>query len=221
MSCVPARSRRPVSDFRAENRRTAKRLGYRLPPGDLPVTTVATWRSLDEVVDRALALNVIVSCAHGFDVGSAWTWLRAAGLFDAVTPGETEYLDELESGIHLDDLARRLQVEALWALLWTLSFGDELDFGEGCGARVSPLLPDFEDVAGARTFRSEAELRHHDELLAALDLARCLSAALGDGGLSIGFAPGDVEPYVVWERRRALEWLAGADWDTDPPTNVG
>jgi hypothetical protein len=28
----------------------------------------------------------------------------------------------------------------------------------------------------------------------------------------VGFSPGDVEPYVVWERRRALAWIHGAEW---------
>jgi hypothetical protein len=211
-----------VSDFRQANRRTAKRLGYPVAPDHPPVTEVDGWRSKNDVVNRALALDVVISCAHGFEVGPAWTWLRAADLTDAVTPGEAEYLDELESGLHLDDLARRLQVEALWALLWALSFTDELDFGEGCGGRVSPLLPSLDDVADAHAFRDEAELRTDNELLAALDLARVVAAGLGDSDLHIGFAPGDVEPYVVWERRRALEWLAGADWDTDSTnTNVG
>jgi hypothetical protein len=210
-----------MSDLRATNRRIAKRLGYDRPPEDLPLTDVEQWRRQDEVVDRALVLDVVVSCAHGFDVGAAWKWLRAVNLIDRVTAGETVYLDELESGMHLDDLARRLQVEALWALLWALGFVGELDFGVGCGDGVTPLLPEPDDPGGARQFRRDASLREDDELLATLDLVRCLSAGLGDGSVSIGHSPGEVEPYVVWERRRALEWLAGADWDADPTSNVG
>jgi hypothetical protein len=61
--------------------------------------------------------------------------------------------------------------------------------------------------------RAEAALRDDAEVRAALDLARCLTWGLGDPELSVGFSPGEVEPYVVWERRRALEWLLGADWD--------
>src|SRR5215470_7559222 len=110
-----------MSDVRATNRRIAKRLGYPAPPDELPIPEVDRWRSLDEIVDRTLVVDVVVSCAHGFDIASAWTWLRANGLIECVTPGETAYLDEVESGMHLDDLARGLQVEALWALLWTLS----------------------------------------------------------------------------------------------------
>jgi hypothetical protein len=61
--------------------------------------------------------------------------------------------------------------------------------------------------------RAEAERRDPEALREALDLARCVTWGLGDADLSVGFSPGEVEPYVVWERRRALEWLHGADWD--------
>ena len=39
-----------------------------------------------------------------------------------------------------------------------------------------------------------------------------LAAALGDEDLQLGLSPGNVEPYVVWERKRALEWIHGAQW---------
>ncbi len=183
-------------EVRAVNRKLARRLGYPAPPDDVPFPAVDGWRPVREVADRTLVLNVVVSCAHGLEPGKGWTWLTSAGLAEAVTPAEREYLDELESGMHIDDLARRLQVEALWALLWALSFTDALDFGEGCGGRVAPLLPSLEEKGGSALFRREAELRDEDDLVATLDLARC-----------------EVEPYVVFERRRALEWLAGAAWD--------
>jgi hypothetical protein len=81
---------------------------------------------------------------------------------------------------------------------------------------VTPLVPDLFDPSeglGPARVRAEAELRDAEEISAALDLARCLTWGLGDPELSLGFSPGEVEPYVVWERRRALEWLLGADWD--------
>jgi hypothetical protein len=55
-------------------------------------------------------------------------------------------------------------------------------------------------------------MRATDELYEALDLATVLASAIGDEGLQLGLSPGDVEPYVVWERKRALEWIHGAKW---------
>ncbi len=216
MSCGSAHVSDPAvghDERRARNIRLARRLGYPEPPADVPPTEVRAWRTVDEAVDRALVVNVVLSCAHGLAPAGGWTWLRGAGLLDRVTPAEAAYLEDLESGLHLDDLARRLQVEALWALLWAVCLADDLDFAEGCGGAVAPLLPELDDPGAVAAFRTAAERRHEDDLLVTLDLARVLTAALGDDDLRIGYAPGEVEPYVVWERRRALEWLAGADWD--------
>ena len=158
----------------------------------------------------------MLSCAHGLAVDAARAWLADQALEGALTGYEAEYLDDLADGLRLGSAHRKLHVEALWALLWALSLVDELDFGVGCGERVTPLVPDLFDPSegyGPAHVRAEAELRNADELRDALDLARCVTWGLGDSDLSVGFSPGEVEPYVVWERRRALEWLHGADWD--------
>ncbi|MEY2455308.1 MAG: hypothetical protein QOK06_402 [Acidimicrobiaceae bacterium] len=203
-------------DVRARNRKIARRLGYPAPPEDLEFPHASPWRTTAEVVERALVVNVVLSCAHGLPVESAATWLGEQRLVGALTAYETEYLDDLAEGLRIGAAHRRLQVEALWALLWALSFVEELDFGVGCGERVTPLVPNLFDPAeglGPARVRAEAERRDPEALREALDLARCVTWGLGDADLSVGFSPGEVEPYVVWERRRALEWLHGADWD--------
>jgi hypothetical protein len=60
--------------------------------------------------------------------------------------------------------------------------------------------------------RANAERRDADELYAALDLVTVLASTIGDEGLQLGLSPGDVEPYVVWERKRALAWIHGGKW---------
>jgi hypothetical protein len=173
-------------------------------------------RSTDEAVDRVLALNVVVSCAHGLPAVTARRWLTDAGLDTVVTAGESNYLDDLAEGIRLDDTARKLEVESLWALVWALSLVPELDFASGCGDGLAGLLPDpASGDSSPQELRDDCELRDPDELFEACDLAAVLTAALGDPDLRVGLSPGEVEPYVVWERHRALAWLHGAPWD--PP----
>ena len=203
-------------DARARNLKIARRLGHPAPPDDLEFPTGSPARTADAAVDRALVLNAVLSAAHGLAVDAATAWLEANELTGAMTAHEAEFFEDLQDGIRLGAAHRKLHVEALWALLWSVSLVDELDFGVGCGDRVTPLVPDLFDPlegTGAARVRQEAELRDADDLRAALDLARCLSWGLGDADLSVGFSPGEVEPYVVWERRRALEWVFGADWD--------
>jgi hypothetical protein len=89
---------------------------------------------------------------------------------------------------------------------------DVLDFDHGCGDVVTRLMPDIEAGESGDDLRAEAERRDPDELYAALDLAECLGWAIGDEELHLGLSPGDVEPYVVWERHRALQWIHGGAW---------
>jgi hypothetical protein len=202
--------------IRSQNLKIARRLGHPAPPDDLAYPEGELARTTDQVVDRALAVNAVLSCAHGVGADVATAWLDANGLAAALTGHEVEFLEDLAEGIRLGSAHRKLHVEALWALLWALSLVDSLDFAAGCGERVTPLVPDLLDPAegiGPAHLRAEAVLRDGEEVRGALDLARCLTWGLGDSDLSVGFSPGEVEPYVVWERRRALEWLLGADWD--------
>ncbi|HYO67259.1 MAG TPA: DUF4272 domain-containing protein, partial [Archangium sp.] len=143
----------------------------------------------------------------------ARSWLRQEGLEGVLTPGEQHYLGEVEKGLAPESQGHQLQVEALWALVWALALVPVLDFGKHCGDELSGLLPDLRQSEGSRSFRKRAHLRRPEELYQALDLAYCLSWGIAEANLTRSPVPGRVEQYVVWERRRALEWLHGDDWD--------
>ena len=157
-------------------------------------------------------LNVVISCAYGLPTLAALDWLRMHGLLDRLTDDERDFLVDASEGIHVEELARKLQVESLFALLWALSLVDDLDFDRGCGDEVARVMPDIQAGEPATELRALAALRGREELYAALDLVLVLASAIGDEDLQLGLSPGDVEPYVVWERRRALAWIHGADW---------
>jgi hypothetical protein len=201
-----------MSDVRARSRHLARRLGYGKPPDEIPEPAVSRLRPVAAIVDRALVLNVVISCAYGLDTLVALDWLRTEGLLDALREDEREFLVDLAEGIHVEQLARKLEVESLFALAWAVGLVDALDFDRGCGDEVARVMPDVGAGEGAAEIRAEAERRDADELYAALDLATVLAGAIGDEGLQLGLSPGDVEPYVVWERRRALAWIHGGSW---------
>ena len=198
--------------MRERSRKLARRLGYGKPPDGLPDPTVGRLRSTEEILERALVLNVVISAAYGLPTLEALDWLRTEGLLDHVTDDEREFLADASEGIHVEELARKLQVESLFALLWAVSLIDDLDFDRGCGDEVTRVMPDIQAGDDSRELRAVATLRAADELYAALDLATVLASAIGDEELQLGLSPGDVEPYVVWERKRALEWIHGAKW---------
>jgi hypothetical protein len=203
------------TELRARSIAQARQLGYgRLRPDVVALTEPGGLRAGDEVMDRVLVLNAVISCAHGLPAITARRWLADAHLETAMTAGESGYLDDLSEGLHLDDTARKLEVESLWTLVWALSLVPELDFATACGTGLADLLPDpaSGDGVGGEV-RAEARLRTPEELNVARDLAAVLAGALGDPSLRVGMAPGEVEPYVVWERHRALEWLHGGAWE--------
>jgi hypothetical protein len=201
-----------MNEVRERSRVLARRLGYGKPPHDPPAPPVGTPRSTKEILERALVLNVVISCAYGLPPLAALDWLRREGLLDVLSDDEREFVVDVSEGLHMEELSRKLQVESLFTLLWALSLVDDLDFDRGCGDEVTRVMPDIQAGEDASDLRAAARLRDSDELYAALDLATVLASAIGDEDLQLGLSPGDVEPYVVWERRRALAWLHGANW---------
>ncbi|MGH9136634.1 MAG: DUF4272 domain-containing protein [Acidimicrobiales bacterium] len=192
------------------NRRRARRLGYAGVPDDLPPPPPGRLRSAGEVVDRALAAHVIVSVAFGLDARAAARWLQGLALDRSLTDDESEYLGDTADGIRLADAARRLQREALAVLLWTVGLAPPPDWEDAAPASAFAALPEPGHAPGVEF--DDVLLRDPLQLASERDLAACMAWALGDDELSVGFAPGSVEPFVVWERRRALEWVAGEPW---------
>jgi hypothetical protein len=75
-------------------------------------------------------------------------------------------------------------------------------------------LPDLKGNASSADFQSNAKLRPDEEIAAACDLAYCIHWAVRQSHLKGVKMSGKVQPYVVVERRRALEWLlTDASWE--------
>jgi hypothetical protein len=200
-----------MEEVRERSRRLARRLGYGRTAADLPAPDTGALRPTAAIVDRALVLNVVISCAYGLSTEAALDWLTAEDLFEAVTDGEHEFLVDVAEGLRVQELARRLEVESLFTLLWSVSIVDDLDFDRGAGD-VAAYVPDLSLGESGDALRADAQRRDGTDLYAAFDLATVLASLLADEELHVGLSPGDVEPYVIWERRRALAWVHGAEW---------
>jgi hypothetical protein len=188
------------------NRRAARMVGYGKLPDDVGEPPAGPPRPADVVLDRALALNVVVAVARGLDGAAASRW--ADGLGVRLLDDEQEYVEDAADDLRVEDAARATAVEALAVLLWALG--------------LSPEPPPIDDVAdGARSvlpgpgepLAVDAALRPVDELRAFWDLLAGMAWALrADDELEVGQSPGTVDPYVVRQRLRAAAWVLGADW---------
>ena len=204
---------------RARSRDIVNNVGFPPPPDWYPTIERGSLRLLHEVEDRALPLNVVINCSFTMPTDVARSWLAANGLEDRLTSGESNYLAEIEAGAAPDSQGHQLQIEALWVLVWAASLVPAVDWATYCADTLAAWLPDLRVGEDPRVFRRSTTRRHDSEVLDELDTAFCLTWGCAEANLRGQGDPGNMRQYVMWERRRGLEWLMGVDWD-DPDYNT-
>ncbi len=196
--------------IRNQSLQTAERLGYNviksLPRLDEAVRT----RSLDEAVKRLLCLHAAAACAYGFDRKKALSWLQQENANQSLAASERQFL---EQGIG-DPNRFKIQIEGMWTLAWVLGLTPNLDFGKDCDGGFAALLPNLKVNENSSSLRQRTKLRSVEEIIRADDLVYCLHWSVRQAQLDGGKPPGKVQPYVVEERRRSLDWmLSNEQWD--------
>jgi len=170
-------------------------------------------RTQDEIVDRLLTGSALAAVAYGLDPNKAYRWLCQEKLEDVLLESERRFLDGHDS----ESLSFKVQVEGMWTLAWSLQLVKHIDFWKDCDPGFVLLLPNLKAGDSSEMIRSSASLRSSEEILAECDLAYCLHWAIRQAELVGLPAPTNLKPYVVIERRRALEWLfCNAPWDAIP-----
>ncbi len=216
-------ARRERDDAATEARRRTlaalSGLGFPQPPSHLPLVADAADPLVlvdeEHVVQRALVLTVRVNLALGMPPELARTWLAEQGLLASLSPRERH----LVAGEVEPDSSDEAQVEALWALAWVLGLVPDLDAGTPCGDQLASLMPDLRTGEPVTAWRSRTgpRRRYVEEVLPVLDLHLALTWGIADARLAGRPHPGHVDPSVLWERRRALEWTVGSGghdaWD--------
>jgi hypothetical protein len=200
----------PMESIRQSSIAVTTALGYPVNP-HLPLLDVsAVVRSISEIVGRIFAMHGVAAAAYGFDRRGALSWLRRESCDEFLTPTE---MDFLESGLG-DRQVFTDQVEGLFALTWAVNIVRSLDFSLPCPNEFVFHLPNLKAEQDGEDFRIKARLRPPEEIVTATDLAYCLHWAIRDAQLRGTKIPDKVEPYVIVERRRALEWLLADEcWD--------
>lgn len=188
-----------------------RRLGY---PVDvtLPLLPDAgVLRDKEEVVDRMLALDAVIACASGMPPEVAFDWTQEVGITHALSPVEVAILRGRVEDVPATLLDR---MEALWALGWAASLFRGVDYTRICGPELGMIFGELDDARDVRALRKRCRLRRYEDVLAAADLSRCLCRGIEIAARQRKPAPGKVQPHVVFERRRALEWLiSDTNWD--------
>ena len=170
-------------------------------------------RSASETTAQILAMNAVAATAYGFDKAKAIAWLNQEALTNSLSEQERRFIFE---SVGLPDRFK-VQVEGMWALAWAMGIANELNFAKDCDNRFVMMLPNLKQSQSSADFRKKANPRPLEQVVAACDLAYCLHWAIRQSELVDKRSPGNLKPYVVVERRRALEWLLSKEaWDDVP-----
>lgn len=198
--------------FRSESLRRLAKAGIAIP-ATLPLIDDFSIRPMPEILDRIVCLNAVAAVAHGFNKDLAAAWLGREGVFDRLTDAERLLFDSSAA----DMQGFKIQVEGLWALAWIAGIVDDFDFWQKCDPAFATMLPDIKTAESSSSLRSRARLREAGEIGAEADLAYCLHWALREAELNHEATPAGLIPYIVVERRRALEWVIGNEgWESVP-----
>lgn len=199
-------------EFRSKSVARLAKAGIVVSTG-LPLIDNFSVRPLPEILDRIICLNAVAAAAHGFPKESALAWLSKEGTLENLTSEECLFLTS--NGEGTDEF--KVQVEGIWALAWILGMVSDFDFWRECDPRFVTILPDLRTAENSAIFRARAHLRSEAEIGIEVDLAYCLHWIVRNAGVNGKHVPAGIIPYIVRERRRALEWAIGGEaWDRVP-----
>jgi len=207
------------AQLRSETRVRLADLGYPDPPMHLPALfdkeVGYSLRPIDDIVARTAALNVVVTVSLGMPLDLAGEWISENGLRTALSHSEVAAIDGQEAGNVAEIQA---QVEAIWAFVWVLSLGDQLDPATLCPDDLVRRVPDLRTGESIEEWseRTGPRQRSADEVMRELDLYYGMTWGLADANLRRLPTPGGIDQYAIWQRRRALEFaIAERDWTHD------
>jgi hypothetical protein len=190
-----------TAGIRQISRVLAAKMGFSTNPA-LPLLEAPTLtRSTDDILNRTLAMLATAIAAYGFPRKKALTWLERESSLDSLTPSERQFLD----GAKLNPVPFTEQIEAMWALCWSLKLVPDLDFSKPCSNDFVTLFPSIKKDEPSTAFRQKAALRDPRDLTAKCDLACVLHNALTNSGLPTRLK--SLDPIIIPQRRHALEWL--------------
>jgi Domain of unknown function (DUF4272) len=196
--------------IRSVSKDIAKSAGLALPDHLPLLDDSLQLRSQNDAISRLLCLTAIGAASYGFDKEKALAWLSQEKLKDMLTRGEIAFLRE-ELG---SPQVFQAQIEGMWALAWALSFVPSLGFWQDCDSRFVTLLPNLKISQSGDQWRRKGRYRKTEDVIAACDLAYCLHWTVRQAEIDGKPTPARLKPYVIVERRRALEWLLSNNaWD--------
>lgn len=180
----------------------------------LPLPDAPAVRTVEEVKGCMSVLNALINISFEAPVPLIADWLSGHELNVFLSEEEAQMLAKTNEDLTKPEIGQlRWNLESLWALLWATSLINELDPTTWCGDNMLTLLPNLEQGEDNGKIEQITALRPPEELYRMLDYYYRLHWYCVDERLH------NCEPLlsegIVYERRKALEWVfdRAADWD--------
>lgn len=174
-------------------------------------------RDLDTICKRAVAclLSTQVACdieQGDYEKSSKFfgRLLRIFGAEDALNPMEKRLFDG--SYTQQDVINAAWEYETFWAVAWALGLVEDIsDGGTMCDCQKAIHL--VGDCQSFGVFKGHCRLRDTEEILDMLDLYYRYHWAVVHKQVNPETSIGNLQPGIVVERRRGLEWLLSEEED--------
>ena len=206
---------------KAETHKKLQQMGIAVNP-NLPLLETAdevTVKSKDDICRRAIASLLAIQVACDISQGDA-TEETVAFFRETISAfGVIDCLNDTERRVVFSDTYTERDVisvmwtyEAYWSLVWSLGLIDDItDASSCCDSETAVRFVSECDTY--EQFAAKCHLRSSEEILDMLDLYYRYHWACVNKQFDPDTAIGNLDPEVVWERRRGLEWLISEEDD--------
>lgn len=180
----------------------------------LPILENPNLRSQDELIGRMSVMNALINISFEAPVEIIKQWIEANQLTAHLSDWEKEILTKTQADLDQYEInTLRWYLEALWALMWATKMIPHLDETQWNEESMASMLPNLEEGEDNHRLQEVTTMHTTEDIYTMLDFYYRLHWYCVDERLKGQEAV--INEGLVYERRRALEWLINkeTDWD--------
>jgi hypothetical protein len=186
----------------------------------LPLLEKPKIRTKEQIVGRALVMNVLIGVAFDFPPEEASKWIKENKLTKYLSKEEKKLLKTPAAKISRETKNEySWYIESLWPLCWALKFSDELDTASPVADDMVYMFPNVIEHESTAKFVKKASLQPESKITEKVDFFYRAHWFAKQVGRAPKKYPEKIrknfDPDVIYERRRGLEWVYNKtlNWD--------
>ena len=180
----------------------------------LPILEQPNLRSQEELIGRMSVMNALINISFDAPVEIVNQWIENQKLTNHLSGWEKEILTKTQDNLDQYEInTLRWYLEGLWALMWAAKMIPLLDETQWNEESMAEMLPNLEEGEDNSRLTQITTCRSTEDIYTMLDFYYRLHWYCVDERLKEEEAA--INEGLVYERRRALEWLIDkeSDWD--------